>query len=559
MGKINEKMGLALALKKYHIDKDNEFNSEYLKGNSDKTPIIIEKINTRRDEMERRCLLKNFSIIYGGLLANTALSETFQDMDNRQIGMLEKSRFRKNNRPMFYISSDRIYECLSERKVLLRLVYKDLCQQISDYMVINGRLPNYREIKSALIEPLDVKEFLDTLRSETLTSKKKYEQAICSENIENVISEKDRQTLTELVDVFVPADAGIDNNDTVELIAKNMVWNNRLAKIAGGIHGNIIRSFSTQPTDYVKVAEALDDVYVELMKMEITKKDDDNVTTVLDEFVSEYTEYIENGDITKSEEHIPIEKSSYKEVVMQTVENTFKKENIPMNNVTIESMYAYLASRTAERELYYGKNSSMDLLIDEVTKRQRMGIKSYKLEIAQDPNVSEDKLAVGLIINNRSGRYRAHGLANGIIDTLTKPENSNLVYYRMPKDLPVNITTIYKLSTEQQLEILHMLAERTVQQPVNADNKEIKNRSKRIKILNFYTSGIMEDITENGTPEERKQIEDITNGKSYYKLLSEEKNNPVEGEPKSYMVRKAMLNILYDRVKIERGEYTGER
>jgi hypothetical protein len=401
-----------------------------------------------------------------------------------------------------------------------------------------------------LIEPRDLKEFLDTIKGDILITRRSYEKVMRTGNIEKLINGNEKQKLLELLDVFIPGEAGIDDNDTVELIAKNMVWNNRLAKVAGGIHGDVIRSFSFQPRDNVKVAEALDDVYLELMQMEQRKKDDEKVTTLLDDFITDYTGYIE-----KRTDFASIDKFYSSKMVMKTVEEVFKKENLSTKNVTLEKIYSYLASRSVERELYYGKNVSVDLLIDEVAKRQRMGIKSYKLEISTDPNVSEDKLNVGLTINCRIGRYRVHSLASEVWDTLSKPKNNNLSYYNRSKDLPVNFTTVYKLSTEQQIEILHMLAERTVHQSSDMDYREKRKRNDRINILNFYTNGIMQDIIENGTPREREKIEDITQGKSYYKLLAEERTKKIYGEPKSYTIRKAMLNILYDRVKEERGEY----
>lgn len=104
-------------------------------------------------------------------------------------------------------------------------------------------------------------------------TRRNYEEFYDKGSIQSMMSISDRIKFRDLVDVFIPGEAGIDENETIELIAKNMVWNNRLAKVVTGIHGDIVRNLALRPVDTTKLAEAMDDTYFELMQTEMISKE----------------------------------------------------------------------------------------------------------------------------------------------------------------------------------------------------------------------------------------------------------------------------------------------
>ena len=534
----NEELQLALAKKENGIDADNieELGEE-----------AEEIFNQDRDKIEREKLIDILTVLNKELLVNTPFMEFFRGIDNQNSNIFEFSKFSKSKKNPFYLTRDKMMDCMMPRDMLPEIVLDDILKQIDEYILEKKRFPREADIQSSLIEKEDLDELLEVIKDNIFLTRRNYEEFYDKGSIQSMMSISDRIKFRDLVDVFIPGEAGIDENETIELIAKNMVWNNRLAKVVTGIHGDIVRNLALRPVDTTKLAEAMDDTYFELMQTEMISKG--NHITLLDKFIKDYTDFIE-GKVSAED----IEQFYSSQIVLETLQKYCKNKNIiNLEECTLDKIYEYLSSRQAESSLYFCKNSNLSLLIDEVSKSQRMGSKKYKLAITKDSNVSNDKVSVELSIRGRNGRYRVHGIGKEINASLNKKQNREMQYLRVSEKLPIDFSTIYPLSNEQKIEILHLLAERTIKSDENVTQSERRNRRNRIRMLNYYANDIMNEIRASGSREEKNKINNIAHKKSYRKILIEEAEKNQFGEPRSYKLRSEMLKILYSRQKEERG------
>ena len=225
-------------------------------------------------------------------------------------------------------------------------------------------------------------------------------------------------------------------------------------------------------------------------------------------------------------------------------------------------MYEYLASRNAESFLYYAKDYSINLLIDEIAKKQRLGINAVKLSIGKDPDVEEDKVGISVSIRGKNGRYSVHGIKKSVDEIVNKKQNRNFRYNRYEQNFPIDFSIIYSLSPKQQIQVLHLLAEKDVKPLRGETERQKQDRENRVKMLTFYANDILNEIRAKGTEEEIKKINDIAGTDTFYKLVMKENNSGsslYNGEmPRSMALRKEMLKILYDREKSEKDRIHGK-
>lgn len=529
-------------------EPQNRINAQNIYKNGYK---VKEVFNQERDALERKNLIEVLSIINKNLLVNTPFLDMFMDMDNKKARIFEDSSFKKNPRNSLYVFRDKVMDTMMPRDMLPQMVFQDLCSQINEYMIDNSKLPSARNINSNLIEDVDMQEFLDTIRANLFYSRNGYNKFADTGRIESLMNKNQKQEFINLVDVFIPGEAGIDENSTIELIAKSMVWNNRLAKVTGGIHGDIVRNLARRTVETDRTAEALDDVYEELQQTD-TQTKDGTYSTALEDFIRDYTDYLSG----KFDEDTLRRFYSSQSVFKACQHYCGNKSFINQEKITLQSMYEYLSSRNAENFLYYAKDFNMSLLIDETAKMQRMGTRAVKLNIQTDPNVDEDKVSVSLSIRGKNGKYRVHGLKKLVNEYVNKKQNRNLRYGSYEPELPIDFSVIYSLSPEQQIEVLHLLAEKDVKPIKPLNEKERGKRDTRIKMLTYYANDILNEIRASGSQEERDRVNAIAGKQSFTKIVAGEsgkgKSKYYAEEPKSITLRKEMLKMLYARKRTEK-------
>ncbi len=526
--------------------------NEYIDGKLER-----EVFNKSRDEVERKNLMEMLSIINKKLLINTPFLDLFREQDNSKAKIFERSRFKQKFSDPLKIARDKVMDSMMPRDMLPQMVFEDLSNQMSEYIVENHRFPTERNIESDLIEKRDIKEFIETVRKKLFFSQEGINKFFKSGRIEDIMTKEQKKEFIELVDVFVPGEAGIDENTTIELIAKSMVWNNRLAKVAGGVHCDVVRNLAQRPTTTGKLAEALDDVYEELQQ-KTTRTKDGKYSTVLEDFINDYTDFLEDACDEETLRKFYSTQSVFK-AVHEHCEN---KGIMNPREFNLQSMYEYLASRNAESFLYYAKDYSINLLIDEIAKKQRLGINAVKLSIGKDPDVEEDKVGISVSIRGKNGRYSVHGIKKSVDEIVNKKQNRNFRYNRYEQNFPIDFSIIYSLSPKQQIQVLHLLAEKDVKPLRGETERQKQDRENRVKMLTFYVNDILNEIRAKGTEEEIKKINDIAGTDTFYKLVMKENNSGsslYNGEmPRSMALRKEMLKILYDREKSEKDRIHGK-
>ena len=111
-----------------------------------------------------------------------------------------------------------------------------------------------------------------------------------------------------------------------------------------------------------------------------------------------------------------------------------------------------------------------------------------------------------LTINCYTGRSPHHnslsvkqGIIGDVAGTGTeyivnKKQNRNLRYGSYEPELPIDFSVIYSLSPEQQIEVLHLLAEKDVKPIKPLNEKERGKRDTRIKMLTYYANDILIEI-----------------------------------------------------------------